>query len=67
MIVKDEEHVIRETLEKLVKQITFSYWVICDTGSTDKTREIIKDFFIEHSIPGELLEHKWRDFGQARA
>ena len=66
MIVKDEEHVIRETLEKLVKQITFSYWVICDTGSTDKTREIIKDFFIEHSIPGELLEHKWRDFGHNR-
>lgn len=66
MIVKDEEHVIRGTLEKLVKQITFSYWVICDTGSTDNTREIITDFFKEQNIPGELLQHEWRDFGHNR-
>jgi FkbM family methyltransferase len=66
MIVKDEEHVIRATLEHLVKQITFSYWVICDTGSTDKTREIITDFFKEQNIPGELLQHEWKDFGHNR-
>jgi GR25 family glycosyltransferase involved in LPS biosynthesis len=66
MIVKDEAHVIRGTLEKLVKQITFSYWVICDTGSTDDTREIIKNFFKEQNIPGELLQHEWRDFGHNR-
>lgn len=66
MIVKDEEHVILGTLEKLVKQITFSYWVICDTGSTDKTREIVTDFFKEQGIPGELLQHEWRDFGHNR-
>ena len=66
MIVKDEEHVIGDTLEKLVNQITFSYWVICDTGSTDKTREIITEFFKAKRIPGELLEHKWKDFGHNR-
>jgi GR25 family glycosyltransferase involved in LPS biosynthesis/glycosyltransferase involved in cell wall biosynthesis len=66
MIVKDESHVIRDTLEKLVKQITFSYWVICDTGSTDNTREIITEFFKEKDIPGELLQHEWRDFGHNR-
>lgn len=66
MIVKDEEHVIGQTLERLVKQITFSYWVICDTGSTDKTREIITDFFKKEGIPGELLQHEWRDFGHNR-
>ena len=66
MIVKDESHIIRETLEKLVKQITFSYWVICDTGSTDNTREIITEFFKEQNIPGELVQHKWRDFGHNR-
>jgi len=66
MIVKDEEHVIGQTLENLVKHITFSYWVICDTGSTDKTREIITDFFKAKSIPGELLQHEWRDFGHNR-
>uniref|UniRef100_A0A6C0DTS7 Uncharacterized protein n=1 Tax=viral metagenome TaxID=1070528 RepID=A0A6C0DTS7_9ZZZZ len=66
MIVKDEEHVIGQTLENLVKHITFSYWVICDTGSTDKTREIITDFFKSKNIPGELLQHEWRDFGHNR-
>jgi len=66
MIVKDEEHVIGDTLEKLVNQITFSYWVICDTGSTDKTREIITDFFKAKNIPGELLQHEWKDFGHNR-
>jgi len=66
MIVKDEEHVIKDTLEKLVKQITFSYWVICDTGSTDNTRDIIRDFFKEKGIPGELLQHEWKDFGHNR-
>jgi glycosyltransferase involved in cell wall biosynthesis len=66
MIVKDEEHVIGQTLENLLKHITFSYWVICDTGSTDKTREIITDFFKDKNIPGELLQHEWRDFGHNR-
>ena len=66
MIVKDEEHIIKQTLEKLVKQITFSYWVICDTGSTDKTREVITDFFKEKGIPGEILQHEWKDFGHNR-
>ena len=66
MIVKDEEHIIEETLTKLVNQIKFSYWVICDTGSTDNTREIIKTFFKKEKILGELLEHKWVDFGHNR-
>ena len=66
MIVKDESHVIQKTLENLVDQITFSYWVICDTGSTDNTREIITDFFKEKGIPGELLQHEWQDFGHNR-
>ena len=66
MIVKDEEHIIEETLSKLVKQIKFSYWVICDTGSTDNTREIIKNFFKKEGTPGELLEHEWVDFGHNR-
>ena len=66
MIVKNEGHIIGETLKRLVKQINFSYWVICDTGSTDNTREIIKEFFKKEGIPGELLEHEWVDFGHNR-
>lgn len=64
MIVKDESHIIEETLNSVLKYI--SYWVISDTGSTDNTKEIIKSFFEKHSIPGYLVEHKWKDFGSNR-
>ena len=66
MIVKNEEHVIIETLENLCSYIDFSYWVISDTGSTDNTKNVISNFFIEKNIPGELVEHKWKDFGYNR-
>ncbi|GAH12442.1 unnamed protein product, partial [marine sediment metagenome] len=64
MIVKDEEHIIEETLNNLKKYI--SYWVISDTGSTDRTKEIITDFFEKENIPGQLVEHEWEDFGTNR-
>ena len=66
MIVKNEAHIIAETLEHLCKFIQFDYWVISDTGSTDKTKEIIKEFFKAKGIPGELQEEAWQDFGYNR-
>jgi tetratricopeptide (TPR) repeat protein len=65
MIVKDEAHIIEQTLTHLKKYL--SYWVISDTGSTDNTKEIIQDFFKKHKIPGQLVEHKWEDFGTNRS
>jgi hypothetical protein len=65
MIVKNEAHVILETLNNLVKYI--DYWVISDTGSTDGTQEIIKNFFEERGIKGELVEHEWKNFGYNRS
>jgi GR25 family glycosyltransferase involved in LPS biosynthesis len=67
MIVKNESHIVLKTLNNLCSYIDFSYWVICDTGSTDNTKELIKDFFKEKNIKGELLEHKWKDFGYNRS
>jgi GR25 family glycosyltransferase involved in LPS biosynthesis/glycosyltransferase involved in cell wall biosynthesis len=67
MIVKNESHVIKETLVNLCSYFDFSYWVICDTGSTDGTQQIIRDFFGEKGISGELLEHEWKDFGHNRS
>ena len=67
MIVKNESHIIIKTLNNLCSYINFSYWVICDTGSTDNTKELIIDFFKEKNIKGELVEHKWRDFGYNRS
>lgn len=64
MIVKNEAHIIIETLQNVLKYI--DYWVISDTGSTDGTQKLITDFFKKNDIPGELVHHKWRDFGHNR-
>jgi GR25 family glycosyltransferase involved in LPS biosynthesis len=66
MIVKNESKVIVSTLDNLCGQIDFAYWVISDTGSTDNTQQIIKDYFLEKGIPGELFSHEWKDFGSNR-
>lgn len=59
MIVRDEEDQIGKALQSvdgLVDEI-----IVVDTGSTDKTMEIIKEF------GGKLIESKWEDdFSQAR-
>ena len=57
---KNEEHCIKDTLESVYRYI--DYWVVCDTGSTDRTKEIVREFFAEKGIPGELVEHEWFGF-----
>jgi len=64
MIVKDEEHIIRECLESIYKYV--DRYDISDTGSTDKTKEIIKEFFDEKGIPGEIYDDPWQGFGKSR-
>ena len=66
MIVKNESKIIVDTLTKLLKKIKWDYWVICDTGSTDNTRELITEFFEKENIPGELFSDEWKDFGYNR-
>lgn len=66
MIVKNEAGLIEQSLEKLLRHFTFHYWVICDTGSTDETKTIIRSFFQEKKIPGELIDTEWKDFGHNR-
>ena len=66
MIVKNESHIILKTLEKLCSKIQFRFWVICDTGSTDNTKEIICDFFKSKNIPGELYIDQWKNFAHNR-
>ena len=66
MIVKNESHIITETLEKLTNKIKFDYYVICDTGSDDNTPELIEQFFKNKGIHGEIHFHIWKDFGYNR-
>ncbi|MBI5345794.1 MAG: glycosyltransferase [Chlamydiae bacterium] len=62
MIVKDESKVIKRCLASVKKII--DYWVIVDTGSSDGTQNIIKEFMKD--IPGELHERPWVNFGHNR-
>lgn len=64
MIVKNEAPNILRCLESVAPFI--DYYVICDTGSTDNTKEIIKNFFDSKNIPGEILDHEWKHFGHNR-
>jgi len=66
MIVKDESHVILDTLKNLHEKIKLDYYVICDTGSTDNTTEIIRTFFDSKNIQGEIYNNEWKDFGTNR-
>lgn len=65
MIVKNEAPNIERCLESVAPFI--NYYVICDTGSTDNTKEIVKNFFDKKGIPGEVLDHEWSDFGTNRS
>jgi hypothetical protein len=61
MIVKNESLIIRKVLESVADWI--DYYVIEDTGSTDDTIKIIKDFFDSIGIEGEIHKTKWVNFG----
>lgn len=64
MIVKNEAHVIEQTLECMLKYI--DYYVISDTGSTDDTMNVIKNFFDKHNVKGEIHQNPWLEFGKSR-
>ena len=67
MIVKNEAHVIGDTLKKLLEKVKIDYYVISDTGSTDDTKAIIKNFFDTKGIQGEIYDDPWKDFGYNRS
>lgn len=64
MIVKDEKDVIERCLASTLPII--DYWVIVDTGSSDGTQDIIRNFMAKHHVKGELHERPWINFGHNR-
>ena len=64
MIVKDEAAIIEQCLQALAPAI--DCYVICDTGSTDDTVNLIRGVFDPLDIPGEIVHTEFVDFGQAR-
>ena len=62
MIVKNEKPVITRCLASVKPMI--DYWVIFDTGSTDGTQDVIREFMKD--VPGELHESPWKNFEHNR-
>ena len=57
MIVKDEELVIRRALES-VKHLV-DYICVCDTGSSDDTKNVIERFLEEEKIEEVWVSLLW--------
>ena len=66
MIVKNESVIIRDTLENIIAHVPLDYYVISDTGSDDNTVDIIKQFFDEKGIQGEIHHDEWVNFAHNR-
>ena len=64
MIVRNEAKIITRLLNSVLPII--DTYIICDTGSTDDTISIIKTFFDEHNIPGEVISEPFKNFGYNR-
>ena len=64
MIVKNESKIITRLLESVLPII--DTYLICDTGSTDDTPNIITTFFKEHNIPGVVITEPFKTFGYNR-
>jgi len=64
VIVKNEAPVIERMLKSVAPIL--DYYCIIDTGSTDGTQDIIRNFFEERQIPGRVVDHKWKNFEDAR-
>src|SRR5882724_3256969 len=64
MIVKNEAAIIRQCLASARPLV--DYVLVVDTGSTDGTRDIVRDFLAAHRLDGAVIEEPWRDFAYNR-
>lgn len=65
MIVKNESKIITRLLDSVVHLI--DSYVICDTGSTDTTVDVICNYFEEKQIEGKVIVKKFENFGKTRS
>lgn len=65
MIFKNEAHVIGRCLDSVAPLI--DYVLIADTGSTDGTQAEVRAFLDERKLPGQVVEHPWKDFAHNRS
>ena len=65
MLVNNDSNRILRALQSVAHLI--DYWVICDTGSSDNTAELVEAFFREKGIAGELHHVEWKNYGFNRS
>ena len=65
MIVKDEAPVIERCLASVRPLI--DHIVVADTGSSDNTRQLIRDFIAREGLTGEVFDRPWRNFAHNRS
>jgi len=64
MIVKNEAAIVRRCLDAALPHV--DGYVVCDTGSTDATVDVVRAAGDAHGVAGEVHADAWRDFGHNR-
>ena len=64
MIVKNESKIITRLFDSVLPII--DSYCICDTGSTDNTKDIITKYFNEKNITGKIIDRPFKNFGYNR-
>ncbi len=62
MLVRDEEENVQRAIEQTLTIV--DHLTIVDTGSTDRTTDIVRDLLAD--VAGQLHEREWRGFGPNR-
>jgi hypothetical protein len=65
MIVKNEAQVVSRCLASVRPLV--DYVLIEDTGSSDGTQTLIRDYLAREKVPGEVFDEPWRDFAYNRS
>lgn len=65
MIVRNEAHVIERSLDSVRPLVDFV--LIEDTGSSDDTQSVIKDWLRRADLPGTVYHEPWQSFAYNRS
>ena len=65
MIVKNEAGIITRCIESV--RCLVGFILIEDTGSTDGTQDVIRNYLESKGLPGEVIDEPWQDFASNRS
>lgn len=66
LIMKNESAVLPRLLNSVFNSGIISGYSVVDTGSTDNSKQIVKDFFDSKNIPGEIHDYTFTNFADTR-